>query len=551
LGAKLYSEFAVRGVRSRNRIMVSPMCQYSARDGMANDYHLVHLGRFALGGAGIIMFEATAVETRGRITSGDLGLWSDEQIAPLRRITDFLRLNGAVPGIQLGHAGRKASTQAPWKGHGPITEADRDRGDLPWPVVGPSAISAGPDWQTPHALTEQDMDAIVGAWVDAARRADLAGFDIIDFHGAHGYLLHSFLSPLCNHRTDRYGGSLENRMRFPLRVAEAVRRQWPEHKATFYRLSVVDGLEGGWKLEDSEAFCRELYARGVDVIDVSSGGPIADRSSDARIRRTYGFHAAYSGHLRRVTGGLVATVGLIVEGTQAEAILQEGEADIIAVGREFQNDPNWALHARAQLLDDGFDDWPPQSGWWLNKRATLLARLRESGEHPLHRYEGGAKEAARYPLHLLSDQPACRLHSQLGASSDSLAGKVTGRESAYLSYADAEARRIRTGDLVELFNERGRLVAGAVITEGIMQGVVRISTGAWLNIDLQTGVERHGNPNVLTPNVGASYLSMGCASQSCLVDVRKWDGDAPVMAAHQPPEITSETNFKDSRDTAS
>lgn len=387
MDSMLYSKMTLRGITSRNRVVVSPMCQYSASDGMANDYHLVHLGRFALGGAGIVIAEATAVEARGRITGGDLGLWSDAQIEPLRRVTDFLRGHGAVPGVQLGHAGRKASTQAPWKGHGPLTEADRQRGDPPWPVVGPSAIAAGPGWPVPHALSEDDMAVIVEAWADAAHRADLAGFDIIDLHGAHGYLLHSFLSPLSNHRTDRYGGSIENRMRFPLQVVETVRRRWPQHKATFYRLSVVDGVEGGWTLEDSEIFCRELYERDVDVIDVSSGGPIADRSNDARIRRTYGFHAPYSAHIRRKLGGLVATVGLVVEGPQAEAILRAGDADLIAVGREFQNDPNWALHAQSQLLGERFSDWPPQSGWWLDKRASLLRSLREAGENPLDRYK--------------------------------------------------------------------------------------------------------------------------------------------------------------------
>lgn len=386
MSTMLYSTMTLRGMTSRNRIMVSPMCQYSARDGIANDYHLVHLGRFALGGAGIVIAEATAVEARGRITSGDLGLWCDAQIEPLRRVTEFLREHGAVPGVQLGHAGRKASTQAPWKGHGPLTEADRERGDPPWVVVGPSAIPAGPGWPVPHALSEEDMTAIIDAWCDAAHRADLAGFDIIDFHGAHGYLLHSFLSSLSNHRIDHYGGSIENRMRFPLQVVEAVRRRWPSHKATFYRLSVVDGIEGGWTLQDSEIFCRELYERGVDVIDVSSGGAIADRTSDARIRRTYGFHAPYSAHLRRTLGGLVATVGLVVEGRQAEAILQAGDADLIAVGREFQNDPNWALHAQSQLLGERFSDWPPQSGWWLDKRTSLLTNLQRSGESPLDRY---------------------------------------------------------------------------------------------------------------------------------------------------------------------
>ncbi|MBD0417355.1 NADH:flavin oxidoreductase/NADH oxidase [Oryzicola mucosus] len=384
--SKLFTPMPIRGFISRNRIMVSPMCQYAARDGLANDYHLVHLGRYALGGAGMVIAEATAVEERGRISSGDLGLWNDEQIAPLRKIADFIRQYGAVPGIQLAHAGRKASTQPPWHGNGPLTDADRLRDDPPWPVVGPSSVAAGAGWQTPQALDENGIAGIVRAFAEAARRADDAGFDLIDFHGAHGYLLHSFLSPISNLRDDRYGGSLENRMRFPLEAVDAVRRVWPENKAIFYRLSALDGLDGGWTLEDSAIFCRELYSRGVDVIDCSSGGAIADRSRDVRIRRGFGFHAPYSAYLRREAGGLVATVGLIVEGRQAEAILQAGEADIIAIGREFQDDPNWAHHAQAEIEGAAFDAWPQESGWWLDKRAGVLSKLREAGETPMDRY---------------------------------------------------------------------------------------------------------------------------------------------------------------------
>lgn len=382
----LFTPLTIRGVSSRNRVMVSPMCQYAAEGGLANDYHLVHLGRFALGGAGIVIAEATAVEECGRISNGDLGLWSDEQIGPLRRVSDFLRQYGAVPGIQLGHAGRKAATQAPWNGAGPLGESDRARGDAPWPVIGPSPIAAGQGWQVPAEMTLEEIARVIESWGQAARRADEAGFDIIDVHGAHGYLLHSFLSPISNLRTDEYGGSLENRMRFPLAVVDAIRRYWPKEKALFYRLSALDGIEGGWTIEDSVVFCRAMLEHGVDVIDCSSGGAIADRTRDTRIRRGYGFHVPYSAHIRKATGGLVATVGLIVEPEQAEAILQAGEADIIAIGREFQFNANWAVQAEMKLGRKDFDHWHKESGWWLDKRASVIAKLESAGETPLDRY---------------------------------------------------------------------------------------------------------------------------------------------------------------------
>lgn len=384
----LFQPLSLRGFTARNRIMVSPMQQYASDNGgLANDYHLAQLGRFALGGAGIVIAEAAAVEPCGRMSSSDLGLWSDDQIAPLARIAAFLKSQGAVPGIQLVHAGRKGSMQAPWHGMGPLTDADRARNDPPWPLVGPSALAAGPGWPTPTALSVADMKRIVGLWSDAARRAAAAGFQIIDFHGAHGYLLHSFLSPLSNLRSDEYGGSLENRMRFPLEVVEAVRAAFPEDGALFYRISALDGLDGGWTIEDSVVFCRALYARGVDVIDVSSGGAIADRSSDTRVRRGYAFHAPYSRQLRQETGGLTATVGLIVDAQQAEAVLQAGDADIIALGRELLQNPNWPHHAHAILEGEDFNHWHREAGWWLDKRAPVLKRLAEAGETPMTRYE--------------------------------------------------------------------------------------------------------------------------------------------------------------------
>lgn len=387
--SKLFTPVDLRGRLARNRVMVSPMQQYASPDGLANDYHLVHLGRFALGGAGIVIAEATAIEPAGRIASADLGLWSDDQIPGLKRIADFLRAYGALPGIQLIHAGRKGSMQAPWDGAGPLTQADIPRGEAPWPLVGPSAIPAGTGWQTPTEMTPADIARNVGLWAAAADRAARAGFDIIDLHGAHGYLLHSFLSPLSNQRADGYGGSLTNRMRYPLEVVEAMRAAIPDHVILFYRLSILDGVNGGWTIEDSIIFARELYARGVDVIDCSSGGAIADRSSDTRVRRGYAFHAPYSRALKQDTGGMVATVGLIVNPHQAEAVLQAGDADIIALGRELLVEPSWPNRARRELEGENYGDWHREAGWWLERRMPVIEALKDAGETPLTRYADG------------------------------------------------------------------------------------------------------------------------------------------------------------------
>lgn len=384
----LFTPWKLRGVESRNRVVVSPMCMYASPDGKATDYHLVHLGRFALGGAGIVIAEAAAVEARGRISSTDLGLWSDDQVESYRRVTRFIKQYGAVPGIQLAHAGRKASTSPPWRNnHLPLTEKDAEIGDPPWPVVGPTAKSAGPGWQTPHELSTHEVAQVVQSWASAARRAVEAGFEMIDLHGAHGYLLHSFQSPISNQRTDRYGGSFDNRNRFPIEVVDAIRAAIPASCVLAYRISVMDGIEGGLTMEDSIAFCRELQAHGVDVIDTSSGGVVADRSTDTRIRRGFAFHAPYSREIREATGGQVATVGLIVEPTQAEAVLQAGDADLVFVARELLANPNWPLHAQGELEGQRFDHWHKEASDWLDKRHRVLQSLKEAGETPMTRYE--------------------------------------------------------------------------------------------------------------------------------------------------------------------
>ena len=371
---RLFTPLALRGVTLKNRIVISPMCQYSAVDGHANDWHLVHLGRFALGGAGMVFTEATAVEARGRITHGDLGLWSDEQVPGLKRVAAFLRANGAVPAIQLAHAGRKASMQRPWHGNGPLDERDRLRGDLPWQVVAPTALPLDEGWLVPHELSLAEIAALQDAWRQAARRALAAGFDVLEMHSAHGYLGHEFLSPLSNRRGDRYGGDLAGRMRFTLETVAAVREVWPQDKPLFVRVSSVDGLEGGWTIEDTVVLARELAARGVDVVDCSSGG-LAGSATAARVKRGPGFQAPFAERVRREAGVKTMAVGLILEAQQAEAILEADQADLIAIGREALYDPSWALHAEAALgLQGEFESWPVQSGWWLERRRRSMER---------------------------------------------------------------------------------------------------------------------------------------------------------------------------------
>jgi len=372
---RLFTPLKLRGVETKNRIIVSPMCQYSADDGMANDWHFVHLGRFALGGAGIVMVEATAVTKDGRITHGDMGLWSDAHIAPLARIATFLRNHGAVPAIQLAHAGRKASMQRPWFGNGPLNADDFLRGETPWDVVAPSAIPLDEGWITPHALTQDELAGLRDAYRAAVERAIKGGFDILEAHMAHGYLMHSFLSPISNKRDDKYGGERAGRMRFPLEIAETVRAAWPAEKPLFVRISSVDGLDGGWTIEDSVAFARELRARGVDVIDCSSGG-LTGSATAARIPRGYGFQLPFAARIRSEAEIATMAVGLIVHPQQAEDALSEGAADLIAIGREALFDPNWPLHAAQALgADAEFARWPVQYGWWLTRREGLLRKL--------------------------------------------------------------------------------------------------------------------------------------------------------------------------------
>ncbi len=366
----LFSPLTLRGLTLPNRLVVAPMCQYSVTDGVVGDYHLVHLGRFALGGFGLVVVEATGVTPEGRITHGDVGLWCDEQLPGLARVVDVLHAHGSAAGIQLAHAGGKASSRRPWDGGGPVTPENTRPGEAPWPTASASAVPAGPGWPTPRALTTGELAEVREAFVAATRRSVAAGFDVVEVHAAHGYLLHQFLSPLSNRREDAYGGSLDARMRFPLEVVEAVRAAWPEDRPLFVRVSSVDGSRNGLTVEDTVAFARELKARGVDAVDTSGGGlgggwehPIG-----------YGYQVPFAARIRAEAEIPTMAVGLIVDARQAEAIVAGGAADLVAIAREAQDDPNFAVHA-ARDLTARYDVYPVQAGDRLASRDQLLGTL--------------------------------------------------------------------------------------------------------------------------------------------------------------------------------
>jgi len=347
--SKLFSPLQLRELTFKNRIFVSPMCQYSSDDGLPTDWHFVHLGSRAAGGAAMVCVEATAVSPEGRISPGDSGIWSDKHSAAFRPITTFIREHGSVAAIQLAHAGRKASTDLPWTGGKPL---DASRGG--WQTIGPSAIPFAPGYSTPREMTAADMDAVVSQFAAAAGRALDAGFAVVEVHMAHGYLMHEFLSPLSNHRRDQYGGSLENRMRLPLRVAGAVREIWPAGRPVFVRISATDWKPGGWDIIQSVELARALGAIGIDLIDCSSGGT----AYDAKVPSEAGYQVPFAEQIRREAKIATGAVGLITDARQAEEIIATGKADVVLLARQMLRDPYWPLHAAKELGADV--PWPNQ-----------------------------------------------------------------------------------------------------------------------------------------------------------------------------------------------
>ena len=349
--SQLFSSFKLRELVFRNRVFVSPMCQYSSENGMPTDWHLVHLGSRAVGGAGLVMVEATGVSPIGRISPGDSGIWSDAHAEAFKRITKFIKGTGAVPAIQIAHAGRKGSTDAPWRGGKKL--GLNEGGWEPW---GPSAVPFDETYPMPRAMTLADINQVAGEFEAAAVRALNAGFEVIEVHAAHGYLLHEFLSPMSNRRTDQYGGSLENRMRLTLRIAEIVRKTWPVKWPVFVRISATDWVEGGWDLPQSIELAKALKKLGIDLIDCSSGGNVPK----APIPIGPGYQVPLSEAIRRDAGIATGAVGLITDATQAEQIIAEGKADVVLLARAFLADAYWPIHA-AETLNAEID-WPVQYG---------------------------------------------------------------------------------------------------------------------------------------------------------------------------------------------
>lgn len=345
----LFTPFRLRSLELMNRIGVSPMCQYSYDDGFSSDWQLVHLGSRAQGGAALVIVEASAVVPEGRITPADLGIWKDEHIAGLKRVTDFVHSQGVHVGIQLAHAGRKASMGTPWTGEQLVPTAEGG-----WQPVAPSALPFSPFYGMPRALDQSGIDAVIEAFRQATRRALKAGFDFVEVHAAHGYLIHEFLSPLSNHREDAYGGNFENRIRLILQVVDAVRAEWPQNLPVFVRISATDWVEGGWTPDESVELARHLRQHGVDLVDVSSGGNVPD----AKIPVGPGFQVPFAERIRKEAGIATAAVGMISDPEQAAAIIADGKADLVLLAREMLRDPFWAVHAAAKL--ENAASWPRQ-----------------------------------------------------------------------------------------------------------------------------------------------------------------------------------------------
>ena len=349
MSSKLFSPLSIKSITLKNRIAISPMCQYSATDGFANDWHLVHLGSRASGGAGLIIQEATSVSPEGRISPEDLGLWKNEQIEKLKQITQFIISQNSVPGIQLAHAGRKASAASPWNGGRKVAN---DNGG--WETVAPSAIAYHDNETAPIALDKNGIQKVISDFKSATKRALEAGYQVLEIHGAHGYLLHQFMSPLSNLRTDEYGGSFENRIRLTLEVVAAVQSEWPENLPLFIRISATDWAEGGWNLEESIQLSKILKEKGVDLIDVSSGGAV----SHQQIKLCAGYQVPFAESIKKESGILTGAVGLITDATQAEEIVASGKADLVLFARESLRNPNLGLTFADDLEADV--QWPKQ-----------------------------------------------------------------------------------------------------------------------------------------------------------------------------------------------
>lgn len=376
----LFQPLTIRGVTLRNRIAVSPMAMYCAQNGYPTSFHQVHYGKFGMGGAGLVYVEQAAVTRTGRITNGCLGLWEDAQGEALAPIAAFLTAQGAVPAIQINHSGRKGSAQRAWEGNGILTPENLANGDERWQPLGASDNPFSEGWPVPKPLDAAGLAEIREAFVATALRALRAGFRIIELHMAHGYLLQSFLSPLANKRTDEYGGNRENRMRFPLEIARAVRAALPDDVPLFARISAVDWIDGGWDMDDSVALARELRLAGVDLVDCSSGGNLLKGATNSNLTRSPGYQAPFARRVREEARIMSQAVGLIRTPQFAEALLQDGAADIIAIGRQMLFDPFWAHHAAEELgVTGAFEAWPRPYAWWLEKWSS---GLRASGERP-------------------------------------------------------------------------------------------------------------------------------------------------------------------------
>ena len=375
---KLFSPLRIRGLDLSNRVVLSPMLTYEADHGYMTDWHLAHYGKYAVAGIGLIIVESTKVDPRGCTTPRDLGLWKDDFIAPFKKLTDYLHSRGTPVGIQLGHSGRKARNSLPWEGRLPLGPEQKGVDhDEEWELIGPSAVAAGPNVSVPREMSIADIQAQIQLWVAAVKRADQAGFDVIEVHGAHGYLLHQFLSSYANKRTDQYGGSFENRMRFALELVEQVRAVWPAHKPLFYRASAVD--EAGLTIEDSVILSRELKKLGVDVIDCSTGGMSEHSAASGYVKPDYGYQVPHAEKIRKEADIATMAVGLIIHADQAEAILQNDQADLVAIGREMLHNPNWVLDAAEKLGEEEvFSRIAPNYGYWLEKRSQTGFKHRSS-----------------------------------------------------------------------------------------------------------------------------------------------------------------------------